>query len=95
MPGSQLGRQIRPKKTASEKKISNRPKFFSVNSAILLPRPESGTPIPSPVIAHSYFALTGWASRLDSRTTRSGCVLGVHGNAFFGVKDLVHNLVHT
>ncbi|MGA9484069.1 MAG: hypothetical protein WBV48_19255, partial [Candidatus Acidiferrales bacterium] len=77
------------------KKFIRHRKFFSVNPGVLLPGSESGTPTPSPVIAHSYFALTGWASRLDSRTTRSGCVLGVHGNAFFGVKDLVHNLVHT
>jgi hypothetical protein len=60
-------------RNSKRKKISNRTKFFSANSGVLLARPESGTPTPSRSWCVRAFALTAWASRLDSRTAQTGC----------------------
>jgi hypothetical protein len=79
-------------KTAGEK-ISNRMKFFSVKRGVLLPPAGICDSTPSLVNGHPHFFRQRWASRLAPGP--HGCVLGVHENAFFGLKDLVHNLVHT
>ena len=61
------------------KKNQQRPKFFSVTSALLLARSKSGTPTPSPVIPRSRFipsdvgVATGLQDRADWMLSWSAC----------------------